>query len=83
MDHRWGRNIQIYGLGSFGITLCSRILGAIGTKVLINRLTAGGDAIIVHVPADTRPDDPYTYEVVARYTEHFPYGFNVEPDAPV
>lgn len=83
MDHKWGRNITLYGVSQPGVTLTARVPGAIGIVVLTNYLTSGGDAIYTRVPADTRPDDPYTYEAVARQAEHFPYGLPVEPDGPV
>lgn len=83
MDHSWGRNILKYGLGGYPCTLCARLLAPTGTVVITNQPRTDGNVYFIRVPADTLPDAPYTYELVARFAPHFPYGFAVEPDVPL
>lgn len=83
MEHRWGVNVTKYGLGDTGATLAACI-PTNPTIVLVNVILPGGDRTLVwRVPADTQPNTPYFSLDVARLQPNFPYGFSVEPDAPM
>jgi len=75
--------VSEFGLGSVGATLAARLLGLPFKVVVTNQVRDDGNCYFWRVPADTQPDTPYTFELVARWAETFPYGFNVAPDEPV
>lgn len=83
MDHSWGRNVRRYGLGSFNVTLCSRLLPFPPDYVLINVTQEPDACVYMRVPSDMNPDAPYTIGVLPRFEEHFPYGWPVDPDVPL
>lgn len=71
------------GLGDFGATLAARYLGFPGEPWwwICNR--GPSLAYIVNCPPDTAGGIPFTVFAGLRITPHFPYGYPVEPDAPV
>lgn len=83
MEHSWGRNISLYGLGGMGATLAARILVFPYTSILINNPFWLYGARAVFIPPDTAPDDPYVVYELPRFGGNFPYGWNVEPDVPL
>lgn len=83
MDHRWGRNITDYGLGDLGATMASPLHDR-PQELHLNVLAYGGTkALYAQVPTDT--STPYTIAAVDPRPghPHFPYGYWVDPDAPV
>lgn len=83
MDHKWGRNVLEFGCGDFGATLCSRFPGPPGPIIGITNVTVGNSAYWFTIPLN--PDLPMTFQLVGKLPghPHFPYGWAVEPDAPV
>lgn len=83
MDHEWGRTITEQGLGDLGATIGSAVHGTFGAYLINSTMAEAGRCIIMHNPTDT--------SVVVTLAEvskvpghvHFPYGYGVDPDAPV
>lgn len=83
MEHEWGRNITTYGVGDCGATMCSRVLSGSFNQILTNSLTSGGLALVWELPSLVNPS--YGLGTFIRLPGHpnFPYGYNVDPDAPL
>lgn len=83
MDHKWGRNVSLYGLGDIGATLAARFLSGPGTVVLTNAHRIPGTYEVSQVTGDNRI--VLSTFTVPWFAPHFPYqwGASVEPDAPV
>lgn len=82
MDHKWGRNILKYGVGSTGATLAARFPGWPNDIVLTNARVAGTYALILYVPTNTSVPYYLGLQLIPTAFPHFPYGRSVEPDAP-
>lgn len=83
MDHKWGRNVGLYGVAGPNTTLAARTLES--PNVIV---TNGGyytdDYFVVWFILG--PNQPYGYRTFLKSLFaplHFPYGIPVEPDAPV
>lgn len=83
MDHKWGRNVTEYGIGSFDCTLCARRLDLDNFYVTNSTYASGFMVWFFRLPADEH--SPYIIGVapVVPPGKNFPYQWDVEPDAPV
>lgn len=75
--------MRLYGLGSLGATVAARILGGFFDGYVAVNVQSGANFLAYRLPPDM--DTPYSLEVVGKFpfTPNFPYGFDVDPDAPV
>lgn len=83
MDHKWGRNVTLFGLVGTGCTLASRYPVPNHNFCVTNEYIDGVHHRIWQIPADTQPDLAYFAFTTTGGPAHFPYGQQVEPDAPV
>lgn len=83
MDHRWGRNVFEFGLWNSGATLAARFRPPASNVILTNALTPLGQALQVYL-VPYGGSYVYVFEpTVLMIGTKFPYGNNVDPDAPV
>lgn len=83
MDHRWGRNISTYGVGDLGATLAAPYTG-LPRLILTNvRHPVTRRPLVAILPVFSPPYYTYNHTVVPDIDANFPYGVDVEPDAPV
>lgn len=83
MGHRWAQNVADYGLGGLGATIASRVLSGTGAGwIMMNDHAVSGNLAAL-LPAF--PHLPYQIARIPGVVghPHFPYGREVEPDAPV
>lgn len=83
LDHKWGRNIELEGLGCLGATMCSGRL--LFPRLILTNASAGASGFWGWNQAF--PDAgfayfPFTYHYLAGHP-HFPGGHDVDPDGPV
>lgn len=83
MDHKWGRNVTLLGVGGTGCTLAARRLDSPFIDIVTNELSGTGSARIWRVLAFLPFDGLYLPQSVGPVTGNFPYGIPVEPDGPV
>ena len=83
MEHKWGRNVSEYGVGSLGATLAARLLGE--PHVIVTNNQDVPTHVFCVVEALLFPDSPFGYAYLGKVPGHpnFPYGLPVEPDGPV
>jgi len=83
LEHRWGRNVWAYELGSTGATLAARCLEFPQPFVITNETPFGPTARFWLPPTHTSDGTWVPLAFTKRTDTNFPYGFRVEPDAPV
>lgn len=83
MDHNWGRWVSEYNVGDTGATLASYYHVSGGTAVLTNEYVGTNFCVIWFYGSDMSV--PMARNIVNKYPgfPNFPYGWEVEPDAPV
>lgn len=83
MEFSWSQDVARQGLGSLGITLCSRLLGT--AQNFLTNQPAGGDCIQYLVPTAVNPHAAYVGTTLSKLPghPHFPYGYDVEPNVPL
>lgn len=93
MEHDWGRAVVEYGVSTLGlevggprfgpVTLASRMLTGFPGRILTNLPTGLSNAVQTVILPNTA-DTQYFFGLVAKAgNQHFPYGYAVDPDAPV
>ena len=83
MDHSWGRNVAFYGIGDAGATVASRYLVVTDALHVISNSARPKWGILWIIPPDTEPDTTIFGIEFNGAGLNFPYGFEVEPDAPL
>lgn len=83
MEHSWGRDVFLFGLGGTGATLAARFPPPNHLFVLTNEKVLPGFRRIWQVPADTQPDAPYFAFTLNGGPDSFPYGQLVNGDVPL
>lgn len=83
MDHKWGRNVTKYGLGSAGATLAARLLLTTGVIYTNAPGSLPGQFVVWLIHPDTElPFLAFNGTKLPGHP-HFPYGYLVESDGPV
>ena len=82
-DHKWGRNISEVGLGDLGATLASRKPDPGPTQIWITNRDTLTSVQVVYVYSNPSTAWFIGFANKPVWPSNFPYGFNVEPDAPV
>jgi len=83
LDHKWGRQVEEWGLSSAGATLAARFTTGV-VAYLTNYINPDTRKIGVWEPPADVLNDAYTYyEIFPLSSLRFPYGWTVLPDGPV
>lgn len=83
MGHRWAYNVAEYIGGGTYATLCSPLL-LIPDAYLVNVIGTGGFAdVYFYGPPGTGPEIIRNPLMAPDPLANFPYGFAVQPDAPM
>lgn len=83
MDHSWGRNITIAGLGDLGASLAGYFPPPFLPRFYATNARRGIQFLLARIPLNTEPYEFFWITPTVFQKKTFPFDLAVEPDVPL
>lgn len=83
MDHKWGRNVTLYGLGDLGASLASYFPPPFLPRYVLTNARRGKQFLLTRIPLDTEAYELLWITPGFFQKLTFPFDLHVEPDEPL